>query len=179
MKLILSMLLKRLESSVDSFRETVKLFRDKTADAIKKLERIQQIDLYTGGFDGFDIDDKSFAGIIEGFDDGDFDGFIQGRKKKIHVDILDIDARKWLPALKEDLAILDQILTIVHDCRPENDEKLRRLYEDCLVPKWQPSHINEENQSRKIEKQQGTRHRLDAPVNLPNADGQWNKKVME
>ena len=178
MKLILSMLLKRLESSVDSFRETVQLFRNKTADAIKKLERIQQIDQYTSGFDGFDPEDDSFAGLIEGFDDGDFDGFIQGRKKKIHVDILDIDARKWLPALKEDLEILDQILTIVHDCSPENDEKLRRLYEDCLVPKWQPSHTIKERRLKGIEQPHIARRRLDAPVNLPNADGQWNKKVI-
>ena len=182
MKLILSMLLKRLESSVDSFRETIKLFRDKTAEAIKKIERIQQIDQYTGGFDGFDPEDASFASLVEGFDDGDFDGFIQGRKKKIHVDILDIDPRKWLPALHEDLAILDQILSIVHDCSPENDEKLRRLYEDCLVPKWLlslPRHNGEREMSHKAtEGVEPTRHRLDAPVNLPDASGHWNKKVI-
>src|SRR5690554_2504357 len=99
-------LLKRLESSVDSFRITVKGVLTQIESMIKTLKEGKISD---------------YEGIQAHFDDEEFDWeadwgeeeFVIGKKIKVH--LADVDIRKWQEDLEEDLAILSKIWEEVVD----------------------------------------------------------------
>jgi len=111
-------LLKRLESSVDSFRITLEGIIDQIEQALKAIKQGSK-----GEFEGIQakIGDENFDWES---DWGDEENVI-GRKVKVH--IADIDTTKWEEDLQQDLAILNSIWSNIIDVRAENDVKLQEL----------------------------------------------------
>lgn len=112
-------LLKRLESSVSSFRLTLSRIRQQILDT---LQVIQQYARY-----------RSSTLHEQTLDSGDFDLDDQNTEyfvgKKIKIDLADMDYKSWQAALQQDAAILDQLLLQVQKITPEHDTKLQTLYQ--------------------------------------------------
>ena len=114
-------LLKRLESSVHSFRitlERVKALIDGT---------ITDIDNYAGGNSKiintqelsdaeFDVDDTNTS-------------FFENIGKKLDIDLSDMDYVSWREKLQEDSETLELLTLIIRDITPEHDSKLQKLLE--------------------------------------------------
>ena len=113
-------LLKRLESSVNSFRLTLQRIRSLIDDTLKKINRAQHSDM-------LDIEVDDIAANMD-FDDGESDLFIGSKKTKIALD--DIDHIAWQKYLSEDLENLNLLLLLLEDITPEHDSKLQQLISD-------------------------------------------------
>jgi len=111
-------LLKRLESSVDSFRLTLEGIITQIEQALKTIARGG-----TGEYDGIQakLDDEEFDWEA---DWGDEENVI-GRKVKVY--IADMDTTRWKEDLSEDLLILNKLWSDIVDVRGENDYKLQQL----------------------------------------------------
>ena len=120
-KLMAINLLKRLESSVNSFRLTLDRMKqqiDETLEAINTfLETRQDIRLSTQTLDT----------MLDG-DDSENDFLIGG--KKTRVALADMDCRSWKRDLEADQEILGLLLTMLEDITPEHDSKLQMLIEN-------------------------------------------------
>lgn len=111
-------LLKRLESSVDSFRITLEGIITQIEQAIKTIERGEEED-----FEGIQakLNDEEFDWEAEW---GDEENVI-GRKIKIHIS--DMDTTKWREDLTEDLAVLNELWSNIVDIRGKKDTKLQHF----------------------------------------------------
>ena len=111
-------LLKRLESSVNSFQLTLKRIKnliESTIDAIDNYEKYgtTKIDMYEVSDSEFDIDD----GNTEYFPVG----------KKVKIELADMDYKTWRTELKTDVEVLELLTLMVADITPEHDSKLQEL----------------------------------------------------
>lgn len=114
-------LLKRLESSVNSFRLTltrIKNFIEAT---------INSIDAVAASGSHADINDYDFENGLD-FDEREDTVFIGGKKTKI--DLADMDYVQWRGYLAKDLDNLNTLLFMLADITPEHDSKLQMLIED-------------------------------------------------
>ena len=118
-KLMAINLLKRLESSVNSFRLTLTRIRDFINDSITAIDKFQE-----NGAGTVDITDFS-----EDFDteDNENDPFV-GRKSKIN--LRDMDYVSWRRDLKADQEVLELLILMLKDITPEHDMKLQQLVAD-------------------------------------------------
>lgn len=118
-KLMAINLLKRLESSVNSFRLTLTRIRDFINDSITAIDKFQE-----SGADTIDVADFS-----ENFDteDNENDSFV-GRKSKIN--LRDMDYVSWRRDLKADQEVLELLILMLKDITPEHDMKLQQLVAD-------------------------------------------------
>ena len=126
-------LLKRLESSVHSFRLTLGRIQEVIRDTLDKIEAVKSgeavvVDDYLSS-DTFDLDD---AGS---------ELFIGGGKTTIRLD--DMDYLSWQRYLDADLETLSLLTLMLKDITPEHDAKLLQLMAD-LRDKW-ANPINEGN----------------------------------
>ncbi len=111
-------LLKRLESSVYSFKLTLSRIHDlisETIDAIDRFEKygISDLDAYEADEDDFDMDDRNA------------DYFTVG--KKVKIDLADMDYKTWREGLQEDKEVLELLTDMVNDITPKYDTKLQTL----------------------------------------------------
>ncbi len=117
--------LKRLESSVDSFRITLGKFADniqKNIDAIEEFERTGVAAEATGTVLNEDDYDE------DSFDEGSFDNeFTHAIGGKIQINIADMDTLGWKEDLRLDLSIAESLLAEIARVTPEHDEKLNDL----------------------------------------------------
>lgn len=112
-------LLKRLESSVCSFRITL--------GRVKTLinSTIANIDDYANGTQRM-INTQEFS-------DDDFDGddrntdFFENGGKKLDIDLADMDYVSWRHKLAEDSEILELLMVLIEDITPDHDTKLQTL----------------------------------------------------
>ena len=114
-------LLKRLESSVNSFRLTltrIKNFIEAT---------LNSIDAVAASGSHADINDYDFENGLD-FDEREDTVFIGGKKTKI--DLADMDYVQWRGYLAKDLDNLNTLLFMLADITPEHDSKLQMLIED-------------------------------------------------
>ncbi|MBK9984472.1 MAG: DEAD/DEAH box helicase family protein [Saprospiraceae bacterium] len=116
--LMLINLLKRLESSVDSFKITLERIIEQIIRSLDAIEKGT-----TDGYEGIEemMDDENFDWEA---DWGDEENFI-GKKIKVH--IADIDTLKWSEDLNQDLSILQDLLDRVKPIRGKSDFKLQKL----------------------------------------------------
>ena len=126
-------LLKRLESSVHSFRLTLVRIQEVIGDALDKIEAVKRgetvvVDDYPSS-DSFDLDDAG----------SEF--FIGGGKTTISLD--DMDYLTWQRCLDANLETLSLLTLMLKDITPEHDAKLLQLMAD-LRNKW-ANPINEGN----------------------------------
>lgn len=111
-------LLKRLESSVYSFRSTLNKIRERLDATIQLVHDFESgnsqisIDEY---IDNYDFDD----------DDQNTDFFTVGNK--VQINLADMDYISWLRDLEADKESLDLLSLMVEDITPEHDSKLNEL----------------------------------------------------
>ena len=120
-KLMAINLLKRLESSVNSFRLTLGRMKqqiDETLDAINTfMETHQDVRIST----------QTLESMLDG-DDSENDFLIGG--KKTRVSLADMDCRSWKRDLAADQETIGLLLTMIEDITPEHDSKLQMLIEN-------------------------------------------------
>ncbi len=109
-------LLKRLESSVHSFRLTVNRIKKLIDDTLEIIASNN----YSESFQVEGLVDENDLEI----DDQNTDLFV-GRKVKISLN--DMDTASWAAELKLDSSILYELLFFVNDISPEHDHKLQTL----------------------------------------------------
>lgn len=118
-KLMAINLLKRLESSVNSFRLTLTRIYDFIKDSITAINNFERNG--DGTIDVTDFTDDFYN------EDTENDPFV-GRKSKIN--LRDMDYVSWKRDLKADLEILELLLIMLKDITPEHDAKLQQLIAD-------------------------------------------------
>lgn len=111
-------LLKRLESSVNSFQLTLKRIESLIDETIKSIDRFEKygqsdIDMYEASDSEWDIDDNNT------------DYFTVG--KKVKIDLADMDYKTWRAELQKDAKTLELLTLMVADITPEHDTKLQEL----------------------------------------------------
>lgn len=111
-------LLKRLESSVNSFQLTLKRIESLIDETIKSINSFEKyghsdIDMYEASDSEWDIDDNNT------------DYFTVG--KKVKIDLADMDYKTWRAELKKDVKTLELLTLMVADITPEHDTKLQEL----------------------------------------------------
>ena len=111
-------LLKRLESSVNSFQLTLKRIESLIDETIKSIDRFEKyghsdIDMYEASDSEWDIDDNNT------------DYFTVG--KKVKIDLADMDYKTWRAELEKDAKTLELLTLMVSDITPEHDSKLQEL----------------------------------------------------
>ena len=114
-------LLKRLESSVNSFRLTLERIRkyiEATIKAIDELAAKQEPSM---------VCDYDFSYGLD-FDEREDTVFIGNKKTKIALE--DMDYIQWRGYLSKDLDNLNTLLFMLADITPEHDSKLQMLIED-------------------------------------------------
>lgn len=110
-------MLKRLESSVNSFRLTLQRIEKVIAATVERIDkRESELIVEEAIVHDWDIDDQ------------DNDMFIGTKKNKILLD--DMDYVSWRKYLSEDLETLRLILFMLADITPEHDSKLQQLMAD-------------------------------------------------
>ena len=126
-------LLKRLESSVHSFRLTLGRIQEVIRDTLDKIEAVKSgeavvVDDYPSS-DTFDLDDAGSELFIGG--------------GKTTISLTDMDYLTWQRYLDADLETLSLLTLMLKDITPEHDAKLLQLMAD-LRNKW-ANPINEGN----------------------------------
>lgn len=111
-------LLKRLESSVNSFQLTLQRMKaliDNTIEAINRFEKYgnADIDMYEAADSEWDMDD------------GNTEYFTVG--KKVKIELADMDYKTWRTELMSDAETLELLTLMVADITPEHDSKLQEL----------------------------------------------------
>ncbi len=111
-------LLKRLESSVNSFQLTlqrIKALIDSTIEAINRFEKYgsSELDMYEASDSEFDMDDSNTEYFTVG--------------KKVKIELADMDYKTWRTELQQDAETLELLTLMVADITPEHDSKLQEL----------------------------------------------------
>ena len=117
-KLMSVNLLKRLESSVNSFQLTLQRIYNLINDTIDKINRFEQygassIDMYESTDTEWDIDDSN----TEYFSVGN----------KVQIDLADMDYKTWQSELTSDIEVLNDLMSMLNVITPEYDGKLQSL----------------------------------------------------
>jgi SNF2 family DNA or RNA helicase len=113
-------LLKRLESSVNSFQLTlqrIKAYIDSVIDAINRFERV--------GYANIDMYQVAETEAEWDIDDENTEYFTVG--KKVQIDLADMDYKTWRSELMADAEVLELLLLMIEDITPEHDSKLQTL----------------------------------------------------
>lgn len=111
-------LLKRLESSVNSFRLTlnrISEYMDETLDAIERFKK-GETRVYVDDYESADVDE-------------DEQDFTIGKKKN-RILLEDMDYISWQKEIESDLATIRLLLTMLESITPEHDSKLQQLVAD-------------------------------------------------
>ena len=111
-------LLKRLESSVNSFRLTLGRIRDYMDETLQAIER------FKNGETRISVDDYEDKDVDE-----DEQDFTIGKKKN-RILLEDMDYISWQQEIKDDLYIIRLLLTMLESITPQHDSKLQQLVAD-------------------------------------------------
>ena len=115
-------LLKRLESSVEAFRLTLRALAGNVSRTLEAIDAFEASGLATGLGDvdlhlgNLEVEDDDLAGLGE---------FTVG--KKIQISLADMDVPSWKHDLNADLAIIDALSASMEKVTPEDDTKLQHL----------------------------------------------------
>lgn len=132
-KLMSVNLLKRLESSVNSFQLTLQRIYNLINDTIDKINRFEQygassIDMYESADTEWDIDDSN----TEYFSVGN----------KVQIDLADMDYKSWRSELTSDIEVLNGLMSMLNVITPKYDGKLQSLLKVISEKIENPININ-------------------------------------
>ena len=135
--------LKRLESSIDSFRLTLRGTMDKIDGLEGKLKQFEdfreerpEID-----YDALDPEVRDEEGLEPG-------EFLVGGKRKFHLG--HIDTKKWRKAIQRDRKNLRFLLNIAENTMPQHDGKLATLRKQIFEKLSKPTYNSEGKRNRKV-----------------------------
>ena len=111
-------LLKRLESSVNSFQLTLNRIKNLIENTIKAIDTFEK-------YGAADIDMYEVSDSELDMDDANTDCFTVG--KKVKIELADMDYMSWRRELKVDAEILELLALMIADITPEHDSKLQEL----------------------------------------------------
>ena len=119
-------LLKRLESSVDSFRKTMQGMLDLNKEELTRLERFNagqmrpdaQAVKKVFNYEMFDQDEDGSLNLVQ-----------TDKGKEVKIDYADIDRVSWKTQMQGDVEILEWLLKELSKVTPEHDLKLETLKE--------------------------------------------------
>ena len=115
-KLMATNLLKRLESSVNSFRLTLGRITDYIEQTLNVISRKKDgtidVTTFVDDLDSYDSENEMFVG------------------KKSKINLMDIDVVRWSRDLQHDYDILRLLILMLKDITPEHDSKLQMLISD-------------------------------------------------
>ncbi|MCL1945464.1 MAG: SNF2-related protein [Firmicutes bacterium] len=144
-KLMTVNLFKRLESSIEAFRTTIRNMLNKNIDEISKLDEFdndKSIEHFTSSKQLVD-----YANI-----DSDEDELSYFRGKEIKIDYRDIDRVSLKASMNQDVDILRELLQELDKITPDLDSKLKRLKEiidkkinnpiNCIAKEIESTHKN-------------------------------------
>lgn len=120
-KLMAINLLKRLESSVNSFRLTLERMKSQVDETLKAIDTFMETRQDTR------LSLQTLESMLDG-DDSENDFLVGG--KKTRVSLADMDCRSWKRDLKADQYIIGLLLVMLRDITPEHDSKLQMLIEN-------------------------------------------------
>ena len=120
-KLMAINMLKRLESSVNSFRLTMERIKEQIDETLNAINTFMETRQDTR------LSVQSMEDMLDG-DDSENDFLIGGKKTK--VSLADMDCRSWKRDLVADQEILGLLLTMLQDISPEHDSKLQMLIDN-------------------------------------------------
>jgi len=132
-------LLKRLESSVEAFRLTLKALQGNIANTLNAIKSFE-----ADGVSVTNIDDYGIATNELGLEDDDlagFDEFTVG--KKVKISLADMDIPSWKFELENDHQIIAELIASMQKVQPEDDAKLQHLKQ--LITSKMDSPINTGN----------------------------------
>lgn len=115
-------LLKRLESSVEAFRLTLKSLKNNHTYILDKIELFKNngedssIHDLADSLDKLEAEDEDFSEL------GDFT-----TGGKVQINFADMDLPSWEFDLKTDLTVISELLNVMEKIIPEDDEKLQSL----------------------------------------------------
>ncbi|HLU87765.1 MAG TPA: DEAD/DEAH box helicase, partial [Taishania sp.] len=114
-------LLKRIESSIDSFRITTNGILSQIDNTIKSISSDEQASISSIHLE---TQDENFDWDQNWGDEEN----LFGNKVKVH--LADIDSRQWKEDLEEDRSILNQLMVKVNQISPAMDNKLQTLIQN-------------------------------------------------
>ncbi|GHV02660.1 helicase [Clostridia bacterium] len=117
-------LLKRLESSCEAFRLTIKTLIETNKETLKRIEDFQR----TGGGQ-IERTVYEYAILNPDEDEESFELSKLDQGKKVQIDLRDIDCVSWHREISHDVAVLNGLLTEMGKVTVEHDSKLRKLKE--------------------------------------------------
>jgi len=115
-------LLKRLESSIESFRLTLQSLRINHTNTLAKISAFNQggniisVDDLTDQLENLDADDDDLPAV----GDSEIGG-------KVKISLADMDLPSWEHELKADMEIIDTLLASMNKVTPADDAKLQHL----------------------------------------------------
>ena len=133
-KLMAINLLKRLESSVNSFRLTLERMKAQVDETLKAIDTFMVTKQDTR------LSLQTLDSMFDG-DEGENDFLVGG--KKTRVSLADMDCRSWKRDLSTDQYIIGLLLVMLKDITPKHDNKLQMLIENLRDKFTHP--INESN----------------------------------
>ena len=133
-KLMAINLLKRLESSVNSFRLTLERMKEQID------ETLNAINLFLETRQDAKLSIHTLEGMLDG-DDSENDFLVGGKKTRVALE--DMDCRSWKRDLKADQETIGLLLVMLRDITPEHDSKLQMLLKNLREKFANP--INGEN----------------------------------
>ena len=119
-RLMATNMLKRLESSVHSFRLTLERIRSKIQGFIDLIDKFEA-NLEAPMLVAAEVAD-SFYGLDE-----DEDEELYSVGKGINIELVDMDWESWRDQMQEDAKVLDTMICMVESITPEHDSKLQTL----------------------------------------------------
>jgi hypothetical protein len=128
--LMVTNLLKRLESSVQSFRLTLESLRSNHANTLAKITAFQQgggaasVGDLTEALDQLEADEDDLP--LDHTDEIS-DETSNEIGKKIKINLADMDLPSWQRELQSDLQLIEGLLAEMHRVTPEHDAKLQHL----------------------------------------------------
>lgn len=120
-RLVAINLMKRMESSVYSFKRTLSRIRELIKSTIQKIDEYDKHSSLE-----MVLSDITDADEFDSEDQNNDELFSIGRKVKI--DLADMDYVSWRKELAKDAEILELLTIMVEDITPEHDTKLQELY---------------------------------------------------
>ena len=120
-------LLKRLESSVEAFRLTLRTLGENITQTLKVIEEYERqggdlkVRDQLSDSGAFDKDDDDLSGLDE---------FTVG--KKVQISLSDMDVPSWKHDLTADLQVIDDLAAAMDQVTPEHDFKLQHLKKHIL-----------------------------------------------
>jgi len=145
-------LLKRLESSVYSFRKTLRSLSDNHKRVLALIDKFNAMGGASGAQGLGELNELGdLADAVGLLDDDDGEAFQEmSIGKKVQIQLMDMDLPSWQQDLSADLAMIDELLASVSKIEPQDDAKLQHLIKHVDTKIEQPINVIDGKANKKV-----------------------------